>query len=295
MAPFKKIICATDFSETAKAAEQVATRLAAQTGAELEIVNAWTLPVSGVIEGYAFPGAVIDQMIDGGKQGLEAAAAAARTAGVRQVSTKLLQGIAWDAVTAEAEKDPNIDLVVVGTHGHTGVTRVLLGSMAERIVRHAPCSVLVVRPTETLFQHVACPVDFAPPSRVAADLAAQLTSPDGRGLTLLHALELPVTFNGAYSTPDFVADLDRRATKNLEDWGAKLRTQTTAPVATQLRIGSPGGQVLAMLDADPTYDLVVVGSHGRTGLKRFFLGSVAERIVRHAKPSVLVARTRKQA
>lgn len=294
MTTFKKIICATDFSDSAKVALEVSTRLALQDSAELEIVNTWTLPVSGAIEGYAFPGAVIEQMIDGGKQGLDEAAAAARGAGVQRVSTKLLQGVAWDTVCAEAEKDPNVELVVVGSHGRTGVTRVLLGSMAERIVRHAPCSVLVARPSDTLFQHVACPVDFAEPSRFAAHLAAQLAAPDGRGVTLLHALDLPVTFNGAYATPDFVADLDRRATKNLDDWATDVRAQTQARVETLLRIGSPGGQVLAMLDADPSYDLVVVGSHGRTGLKRLFLGSVAERIVRHARSSVLVARARKE-
>jgi nucleotide-binding universal stress UspA family protein len=293
MTTFKKILCATDFSESAAAALQVASRLAIQAGAELEIVTAWSLPVTGAIEGYAFPGAALEQMIDDGRRGLEQAAAAARDAGVVRLSTKLLQGSAWDAVSAEAKQDPNVELVVVGTHGRSGLSRVLLGSVAERIVRHAPCSVLVVRPTDTLFQHVACPVDFGEPARFAADLAAKLTAPDGRGLMLLYALEMPVTF-GTHTTPDFVAELDRRATKTLDDWKTNLRTLTTARVEIQQRIGTPAGQVLAMLDADPTYDLVVVGSHGRTGLKRLFLGSVAERIVRYAKPSVLVARARKE-
>jgi nucleotide-binding universal stress UspA family protein len=64
------------------------------------------------------------------------------------------------------------------------------------------------------------------------------------------------------------------------------------PVTTRTRIGTPGAQILAVLDDDRTFDLVVMGSHGRTGLRRVLLGSVAEKVVRHAGCPVVVARTR---
>ena len=64
------------------------------------------------------------------------------------------------------------------------------------------------------------------------------------------------------------------------------------PVVTRSRIGSPGAQILAVLDDDRTFDLVVMGSHGRTGLRRALLGSVAEKVVRHAHCPVVVAHTR---
>jgi nucleotide-binding universal stress UspA family protein len=292
---FTKITCATDFSQGAGVALQVAARLARQYGAQLEIVHAWALPPSVSMDGFALAPSVIDEIIADANRGLADAAATVRALGIEEVSTKLLDGASWEAITAELERDEAVDLVVVGTQGRTGLPRMLLGSVAERIVRHAPCSVLVVRPATEVapFDHVACLVDFAEGSRYAVELAAGLADPAGRGLTLLHVLELPVTFNGVFDDPSFVSDLDRHATAHLADWAANLKAHTKLTVTTQMRIGTPAAQGLAMLDADPSYDLVCVGSRSRKGLKRMLLGSVAERIVRHAKAPVLVARHRK--
>ncbi|MEO5878253.1 MAG: universal stress protein, partial [Streptosporangiaceae bacterium] len=68
------------------------------------------------------------------------------------------------------------DLVVVGTHGRTGMARVLLGSVAEQVVRHAPCSILAVRPDADVkpFVHALCPIDFSDSSRHAMELAGEL-------------------------------------------------------------------------------------------------------------------------
>lgn len=292
---FTKITCATDFSPGSRIALQVASRLARQHGAQLEIVHAWGLPPSVSMDGFALAPSVIDQMIADANRGLADAAAMVRELGVEEVSTKLLDGPAWEAITSELARDEAVDLVVVGTQGRTGLPRMLLGSVAERIVRHSPCSVLVVRPGSAVapFDHVACLVDFAEGSRYAVELATGLANPAGRGLTLLHVLELPVTFNGVFDDPSFVSDLDRRATAHLADWTANLRAHTKLTVTTQMRIGTPAAQGIAMLDADPSYDLVCVGSQSR-GIKRMLLGSVAERIVRHAKAPVLVARQRKR-
>jgi nucleotide-binding universal stress UspA family protein len=65
--------------------------------------------------------------------------------GVREVTTTLLAGVPWHEIVELLRKDPSYDLVVLGTEGKTGVSHVLLGSVAERVVRHAPCPVLVVR------------------------------------------------------------------------------------------------------------------------------------------------------
>ena len=75
--------------------------------------------------------------------------------------------------------------------------------------------------------------------------------------------------------------------------GSAASGDRVVPVATAVQIGSPGVHTLELLDHDPSFDLVVVGSHGRTGLSRALLGSVAESVVRHAARPVLVARTRR--
>jgi len=144
----------------------------------------------------------------------------------------------------------------------------------------------------TPFGHVLCPIDFSETSRGAVEFAAELAAPGGAGITLLHVVELPVSYAGEPPLAGFVGDLDKHAAQLLEQWAAELRAKVTVPVATRSRIGSPGGQTLAVLDDDPTFDLVVMGSHGRTGLRRVLLGSVAEKVVRHAGCPVLVARPR---
>jgi nucleotide-binding universal stress UspA family protein len=91
---------------------------------------------------------------------------------------------------------------------------------------------------------------------------------------------------------ELARDVDRRVTAALETEAARLARELPARVTTRARVGSAGAQTLAALDEDATVDLVVTGSHGRTGLRRVLLGSVAEKIVRHAKCPVLVARKR---
>jgi nucleotide-binding universal stress UspA family protein len=73
---------------------------------------------------------------------------------------------------------------------------------------------------------------------------------------------------------------------------ARIQAATRVTVNARSRIGYPGAQTLRVLEDDRTIDLVVMGSHGRTGIARALLGSVAEKIVRHARCAVLVARSR---
>lgn len=60
----------------------------------------------------------------------------------KKIAIKFLEGAPWDQIISTAREDPAIDLIVMGTHGRTGVKRALIGSVAERVVRHAPCAVM---------------------------------------------------------------------------------------------------------------------------------------------------------
>jgi universal stress protein A len=143
------------------------------------------------------------------------------------------------------------------------------------------------------FTDVLCPVDFSDNTHLAARLAAQLVQPGGSGLTLLHVVEAPVAFSGEAFPPGLLADLDKSAAHALDRLAGEVRAMTGQPVTTRTRLGSASSQTLAVLeDGERRFDLVVVGSHGRTGIRRALLGSVAERIVRNAPCSVLVARAR---
>lgn len=291
---FKKILCPIDFSPASQHAMRVAVRLAAASDAELVLTHVWYLPPLAYGGEYPIAPGAVQILVEDNERGLTEAAAEAAQLGARRVTTKLLTGVPWDQIVDALRGDAAIDLVVMGTQGRTGLERILLGSVAENVVRHAPCPVLVTRAqgAEQPFGHILCPVDFSDSSRHAVELAAKLAAPGGAGITLLHVLELPVSYSGEPRAPGFVEDLDKHSARLLEQWATELKTKVSVPVTARTRIGSPGGQILAAQDGDPTFDLVVMGSHGRTGLRRVLLGSVAEKVIRHAGCPVLVARSR---
>src|SRR6266478_3213395 len=144
---FKKILVGTDFSEASDEARRVAIELARRLGAELEIVH-----VEEPLPAYAFAeGALLDlprlqeEVRTWAERQLEDLARGARASGV-STTTAVLLGVPANTIV-EAARTERADLIVVGTHGRTGLERVLLGSVAERVVRNAPCAVLTVRQT----------------------------------------------------------------------------------------------------------------------------------------------------
>jgi nucleotide-binding universal stress UspA family protein len=290
----KKILCPVDFSAGSRRAMRLAVRQAKLADAELVLAHAWYLPPMAYSGELVYPADAVQVMIEDEERALKAAVDEATALGAPRVTSRFLSGVPWDQLVEVLRGDPAFELVVMGTHGRSGLSRFVLGSVAEKVVRHAPCPVLTVpdRDHAAAFQHVLCPIDFSACSRLAVDLAAEFVEPGGAGITLLHVLELPVTASGEPPTAELIRTLDAHAGKLLEAWAAELRAKVSVPVTTHWRIGNPGGQTLAMVDEQPGFDLVVAGSHGRTGLRRALLGSVAEKIVPHPPCPVLVAHDR---
>lgn len=290
---FQRILCPLDFSAGSELALHAAVRLAKESNGELVLAHVWHLPDIAFLAEQPGPPEPNRLVQEEQEQALATAVQKAIELGAPRVSSRFLIGAPWDQIVEAAVAEPPADLIVMGSHGRTGLSRFFLGSVAEKVVRHAPCSVLIARARGATapFRQVLCPLDFSEGSRPAIELAAKLTAPGGAGITLLHVLELPVAVAGESLPRDFLESLDRRAAALLEQWASHVRTKSTVPVTTRIRVGGPGAQAVAVLDRDPGFDLVVVGSHGRTGLRRALLGSIAEKIVRHAPCSVLVARS----
>lgn len=270
---------------------RVAIRMAREARAELVIAHAWYIPASAYALEAPFPPYVVEGIVDDAERELDIAVKEAIAAGVKATG-KLLSGVPWIQIVDELASSP-YDLCVIGTHGRTGITRILMGSIAEQVVRHAPCSVLAVRPggEVTPFRHALVPTDFSLSARHALDLATALVDPTG-SITLMHVVEVPVAYSGEAPMLEFGRDLDKRATAELDNELARIRRTTQLAVTARTRIGSAGAQTLAVVDDDRSIDLVVMGSHGRTGIKRMLVGSVAEKVVRHARCPVVVARKR---
>ncbi len=140
------ILVAHDFSETAERALKYAIELASKLGARITIVHAYELPSYGYPDGLAFTAEIVENIQRTSEEGLHAVVAEARRPGL-QVNERLRQGPAWSEIDATA-KEIEADLIVMGTHGRRGFSRALLGSVAEKVVRTAPCPVLTVRGSE---------------------------------------------------------------------------------------------------------------------------------------------------
>ena len=227
------------------------------------------------------------------KERLEMVLASARDLGAKRVTSVYATGSPWVEIVDFLDRDPTFDLVVMGTHGRTGMSRMLLGSVTEKVVRHAPCSVMTMR-TDTAaasYSKILCAVDFSDASEVAMDMAAAMR---GQTITLLHTIEMSIPYAADPLPPVYLGDLKERAEEELEREAKQLRRLAEVPVEAVLREGRAQYEITKLLDDDPSFDLVVVGSHGRTGIKRALIGSVAEAVVRHARCPVLVARSRRQ-
>lgn len=206
---------------------------------------------------------------------------------------RVLDGMPHAALVLEAEQ-MGADLLVVGSHGHTGIARVLLGSVAERVVRYAGCSVLVSRP-RTLTARVLVATDFSDPAlpalRAAADEVRRI---DGK-LTAFHAIDLSAldwSSTGASTDAgglpilaDAVARMGQEARARLDQALASVGTRGDGVILE----GAPAPLIVKVAH-EIEAELIIVGTSGRTGLKRVTLGSVAEAVVRHARTSVLVVR-----
>jgi nucleotide-binding universal stress UspA family protein len=141
-----KLLCPIDFSPSSREAMVEAIELAGRRGAALTLFHviapvAVSSPEAMVVPTYD---AALQRETD---QELEAWRAEARGLGAERVETKRVVGTPWDAIVTAA-REGSFDLIVMSTHGRTGLAHVFIGSVAERVVRHAPCPVLVLRPVQ---------------------------------------------------------------------------------------------------------------------------------------------------
>lgn len=141
---FRKILCAVDFSEPSREALNTAAGLTAAPTAELTLVHVLHSPVR-FSEVKLIQSDLLEHERKQAETTLASWKADAESLGAKVVATKVLGGVPWKAIADEVASNPSYDLLVMGTHGRTGIMHVLLGSVAERVARHADCPVLLVR------------------------------------------------------------------------------------------------------------------------------------------------------
>lgn len=146
MIKFKNILVPIDFGDPSKHAVEVGTELAKQYGASLALLHTWELPTYAYAGMDLSPIDLLGPIESAAREQLDAVLAEVKTE-VPQATAMLKQGSPWREIL-DAIEQIRPDLVVIGTHGRRGVERVVLGSVAEKIVRLSPAPVLIVRAKE---------------------------------------------------------------------------------------------------------------------------------------------------
>ncbi len=325
MTRIQTILHPTDFSGCADDAFRLACSLARDHGARLILVHVQEAIVP--VAGEAGP-APLDLAAE--RETLRKRLNALRAEDPRIALERcLLAGAAADAIISLAEERP-CDLIVMGTHGRTGLGRVLVGSVAEGVLRKAPCPVLTVkrpvagqvtaaapsaesRPSCTVptppggappracgtpspvregramtgIKTILHPTDFSEHAGRAFRLACSLARDHGARLILLHVQPTLAVVGGVDGPVAIPVPEDQSAL--LERLNNLRPGDDAFAVEHSLRVGDAAEEIVRLAE-EAGCDLIVMGTHGRTGLRRLLMGSVAEDVLRAAPCPVLTVK-----
>ncbi|MDF0642656.1 MAG: universal stress protein [Nitrospira sp.] len=284
----KRLLFATDFSACASHAEEYAAKLSSTCGASVDVIH-----VSEI-----YPGIYAGIQDHRETDGMLADTVRRLQRSTVPVTGHQSTGIPSVQICAAAEAW-NADVIVMGTHGRTGLGHILLGSTAERVVTMAPCPVLTVRAASgseatpghgpIRFQHIVIPIDFSECSVGALEYGIQMAKVFGASLTLLHVLE-PVFYGHDFTLPQELGGgrLDERLDAQFKTYVSTIRSAGVS-ARQVIRGGAPADSILEFVRASPC-DLIIMGTHGRRGISRALQGSVAATVLRLAPCPVLAGK-----
>jgi len=225
--------------------------------------------------------------------------AAGEGADERRITIALREGVDIDAEILEAAEQTKPDLIVMGTHGRSGVKHLMLGSVAEKVLRQARCPVLTVpcKAPDAVpagpapFARILCGIDFSDCSVAALQYAASLASQPGVHLDLLSVVQLIPMYEATGAVPLYYPGL-------LDDLKADIRRQlealvTTAgpvvPVERVVTAGTPHREIVRVASQLKT-ELIVLGAYSHGALDHMFFGSTTNHVIRQAGCPVLTVR-----
>lgn len=289
MRDIRNIVVATDFSELAEAAGARATELALLDGAAIHLLHALHVPLVAAPYRAALPEALRADVRHAALEKLEAARKSIESEGVAHVTTRIAESESPVDAIAEAVRATRADLVAMGTHGHRGLQRVFLGSVAKRALHALEVPVLAAK--ESLaramdpIRRILVPVDFSPHSERAIEVARSLAARLSATVDVMHVFD-------EARAPGYLPELgavsrrlEAEASERLDAMRERF-DRRGVPVALDLRRGEPSS-VIAKTAEEIRSELIVMGTRGAGGLAHVLLGSVAERTLCAAPCSVL--------
>jgi nucleotide-binding universal stress UspA family protein len=294
------VLVATDFGPTSAAALAYGRALARTFDASLHVLH--------VVENFflratpADPQAMVatktralrDQLTEDDRDSLRASA------------TVIVSDDVADAITGYA-RSQTINAIVLGTHGRSGMQQLLVGSVAERVVRTAPCPVITIRENGhavvqahqkseaamITLKNILVATDFSEPSDAALSYGRELARTFGAKIRVAHVVDDVLTraYGGGdtfvFSDPSLQEDVEAAALQTVQ--GLIIGDEALRAEAVILRSNTPAFAIVDYARAHEI-DLIVMGTHGRGAVAHLLMGSVAERVVRTAPCPVLTVR-----
>lgn len=287
-----RILLGADGSDVSRHAEQTTLRLARATDAEARAVHVLQRP-SLYAAGPGFDPRILEARRETGEQVLGQVRERAVEADV-SVTTELVEGRPAEQLLAQADAW-DADLLAVGTRGYGTLERAIVGSVADQLVRTSPVPVLTVsqasdEPPPSPIERILLPSDGSKASLAAAPFALELARATGAELVLVHAIT-PELEGGKY--------LDRPASAVAEVHD-ELADEALDPLAERCRradvpherrvVHAPAAEAIVDEAEERDADLIVMATHGRSGIQRFLVGSVADKVLRTASTPLVTVR-----
>jgi nucleotide-binding universal stress UspA family protein len=293
---FKKILVPLDGSQLAERALGPALRLAQEDGIEVILMRVplrttMFIPAEGGY-GLVFPEQADAEARDEALAYLKdvQAARVGRNFGLR---VRLAEGDVAGALV-DVAREEQADLIVMSSHGYSGLTRWVLGSVAEKVLDGAPCPVLVIRSPQP-FQRALITLDGSPLAEQALEPTLAVAHGLGATLTLLRVLP-DLDLRRLQGLDEYERGLSSRMVEEIHETAKAYLVQLAQkhgrpdwPILAEVRTGLAADAILQYAEQHEI-DLIGMATHGRTGLRRWLYGSVTAKVLRGAACSLLVVR-----
>lgn len=285
----EKLLLATDGSPFSEGAIREAIRLAKRCSSKLSVLS--------VIETNPEYETIAPQLLEKAektaREHLESVKAQAKKEGV-DCSTSILEGEdSYNYISEEAAKN-KISLIIMGRRGKTGLKRLVMGSTTARVIGHAPCNVLVVpQAAQVEFKNILVAIDGSRYATMAASEAIGIAKKNNGKLIVLAVVPSesmqPMDIVHSQMPRDVIAEKElKEAEKNAKAVKEAARKEGVAVEA--FIMGGKPSDAIVQTAKEKNADIIMLGSHGKTGIDRLLMGSVAERVIVMSACAVLVVK-----
>lgn len=289
---FKHLLIPIDFSDASERTFQLCQLLAADASRELLHVvsrQSYSQPPFTSAQ-FTLSRAHHDQVIESARAQLDNVIQKRVKLGEAKPESLVIEGSVPEEIAKYAQETGK-DLIVVSTHGRTGLSRWLMGSVTERLLRLSPCPVLVERcappTTPPIIRRILVGVDFSETSMRALRMAARIATRCGAQLHCVHVWSSPYAGYSHAMMSDSSDYWEKSAECQLSEFLQKADLPSSLAMVHRVLPGVPAAKLLEVMEMTPP-DLLVLGTHRHSGLKRLALGSVAEITIRYAACTTLV-------